>query len=135
MTRPLEAPDSATLLASLARNIPGAIYRCALDADWTMYLIRGEIARITGYPASDFVENRVRTYMSLIHPDACERVAHEVWAVVEGGRQFELEYRLRSAWGEERWVLERGCAVQGHEREWLDGIIFDITDRRRFEEA
>jgi signal transduction histidine kinase len=31
-------------------------------------------------------------------------------------------------------VLERGCAVQGHEREWLDGIIFDITDRRRAEE-
>jgi signal transduction histidine kinase len=31
-------------------------------------------------------------------------------------------------------VLERGCAVSGHEREWLDGIIFDITDRRRAEE-
>ena len=26
-------------------------------------------------------------------------------------------------------------AVRGHEREWLDGIIFDITDRRRFEET
>jgi signal transduction histidine kinase len=25
--------------------------------------------------------------------------------------------------------------VRGHEREWLDGIIFDITDRRRFEET
>jgi PAS domain S-box-containing protein len=135
MTRPLEAPDSATLLTSLARNIPGAIYRCALDADWTMYLIGDEIERITGYPASDFVENRVRTYTSLIHPDDCERVERDVWAAVEAGRQFELEYRLRSASGEDRWVLERGCAVQGHEREWLDGIIFDITDRRRFEEA
>ena len=135
MTGPLEAPDSATLLTSLARNIPGAIYRCALDADWTMYLIGDEIERITGYPASDFVENRVRTYTSLIHPDDCERVERDVWAAVEAGRQFELEYRLRSAWGEDRWVLERGCAVQGHERQWLDGIIFDITDRRRFEEA
>ena len=135
MTGPLEAPDSATLLTSLARNIPGAIYRCALDADWTMYLIGDEIERITGYPASDFVENRVRTYMSLIHPDDCERVERDVWAAVEAGRQFELEYRVLSASGEERWVLERGCAVQGHEREWLDGIIFDITDRRRFEEA
>jgi signal transduction histidine kinase len=135
MTRPLEAPESATLLMSLARNIPGAIYRCALDADWTMYLIGDEIERITGYPASDFVENRVRTYMSLIHPDDCDRVERDVWAAVEAGRQFELEYRVRSAWGEERWVLERGCAVQGHEREWLDGIIFDITDRRGFEQA
>src|SRR4051794_24887627 len=135
MTRPLQAPDPATLLTSLARNIPGAIYRCALDPDWTMYLIGDEIERITGYPASDFVENRVRTYMSLIHPDDCERVERDVWAAVEAGRQFELEYRLRSASGDERWVLERGCAVRGHGREWLDGIIFDTPDRRRFEEA
>ena len=48
MTRPLEAPDSATLLASLAQNVPGAIYRCALDANWTMHLIGDEIERITG---------------------------------------------------------------------------------------
>ena len=133
--RPLAAPDSATLLVSLARNIPGAIYRCALDSDWTMYLIGDEIERITGYPAGDLVENRVRTYMSLIHPDDRERVERDVWAALTAGRQFELEYRVCAAWGEERWVLERGCAVQGHEREWLDGIIFDITDRRRFEET
>jgi len=135
MKRPLAAPDSATLLTSLARNIPGAIYRCALDPDWTMYLIGDEIERITGYPATDFVENHVRTYMSLIHPDDRERVERDVWAAVTAGRQFELEYRVCAAWGEERWVLERGCAVVGHEREWLDGIIFDITDRRRFEET
>jgi PAS domain S-box-containing protein len=133
--RPLEAPDSATLLVSLARNIPGAIYRCALDSDWTMYLIGDEIERITGYPAGDFVENRVRSYTSLIHPDDRERVERDVWAALAAGRQFELEYRVCAAWGEERWVLERGCAVRGHEREWLDGIIFDVTERRHFEET
>jgi PAS domain S-box-containing protein len=135
MTRPLEAPDSMTLLVSLARNIPGAIYRCALDSDWTMHLIGDEIERITGFPPGDFVENRCRSYASLIHPDDRERVERDVWEAVEAGRQFELEYRVVTASGEERWVLERGCAVEGHEREWLDGIIFDITDRRRFEET
>jgi PAS domain S-box-containing protein len=135
MTRPLEAPDSTTLLASLAQNVPGAIYRCALDSNWTMHLIGDEIERITGYPADDFVENRRRTYMSLIHPDDRERVERDVWEAIDAERQFELEYRVFTSSGYERWVLERGCAVRGHEREWLDGIIFDITDRRRFEET
>jgi PAS domain S-box-containing protein len=134
MTRPLAAPDAATLLLSLARNIPGAIYRCALDAHWTMHFIGDEIERITGYPPGDFVANRRRTYMSLIHPDDRDRVERDVWEAIEAGRQFELEYRVLTASGDERWVLERGCAVQGHEGEWLDGIIFDISDRRRFEE-
>jgi hypothetical protein len=64
MTRALAAPDPPTLLVSLAGNIPGAIYRCALDAHWTMHFIGDEIERITGYPPDDFVENRRRTYMS-----------------------------------------------------------------------
>jgi signal transduction histidine kinase len=130
----LAAPDAPTLLLSLARNIPGAIYRCALDAHWTMHFIGDEIERITGYPPDDFVENRRRTYMSLIHPEDRDRVERDVWEGIDAARQFELEYRVVTASGDERWVLERGCAVRGHEREWLDGIIFDISDRRRFEE-
>jgi PAS domain S-box-containing protein len=134
MTKPLAMPDPASLLASLTRNVPGAIYRCNLDSDWTMHLIGDEIERITGYPAADFIDNRRRTYMSLVHPNDHRRVEREVWVAVEADRPYELEYRIRTADGDYRWVLERGCAVEGHEREWLDGIIFDITDRRRAEE-
>ena len=134
MAKPLPTPDPASVLASLTRNVPGAVYRCNLDSDWTMHLIGDEIERITGYPAADFIENRCRTYMSLVHPHDQRRVEREVWVAVAANRPYELEYRIRTAAGDYRWVLERGCAVQGHEREWLDGIIFDITDRRRAEE-
>jgi hypothetical protein len=76
MARVLETSDPATLLASLARNIPGAIYRCALDRDWTMHLIGEEIERITGHPAEDFVENRRRTFGSVIHAEDREICVH-----------------------------------------------------------
>jgi PAS domain S-box-containing protein len=135
MGRALETSDPATLLVSLARNIPGAIYRCALDRDWTMQLIGEEVERITGYPAEDFVENRRRTFVSLIHVEDRDRVEQTVWEAVRAGRPFELEYRVLTASGDERWVLERGCAVRGGRQEWLDGIIFNITERRRFEET
>ena len=48
--------------------------------------------RITGYPPDDFVENRRRTYMSLIHPDDRDRVERDVWEAIDAGRQFELEH-------------------------------------------
>jgi signal transduction histidine kinase len=127
-------PHAATLLESVARNIPGVIYRCAVDPDWTMQLIGDEIERITGYPAADFVRNRRRTYGSLIHPDDRDRVVVGVQEALESGRQFELEYRLVVAGGAQRWVLERGCGVQSPEGQWLDGVIFDITERRRLDE-
>jgi PAS domain S-box-containing protein len=135
MSEVLGTPESLTLLLSLARNIPGAIYRCTLDPDWTMRLIGDEIERISGYPAEDFIGNRRRSYGSVIHPDDRAHVEESVWEAVENGRQFEIEYRVVTASGEERWVLERGCVAEGEERRWLDGIIFDITHRRRFEET
>jgi signal transduction histidine kinase len=128
-----EIADPATLLRSLTRNVPGVIYRCALDTDWTMQVIGEEIERITGYPASDFVHNRVRTYASVIHDDDRARVERDVFDAVAAHRPFELEYRVTTAAGDQRWVLERGCRADGGA--WLDGIIFDITDRRGFEQA
>ena len=91
--RVLETSDPATLLVSLARNIPGAIYRCALDRDWTMHLIGEEIERITGYPAEDFVENRRRTFVSLIPL----RIAN-TWSAPSGTR-CERDARSSSSTG------------------------------------
>ena len=55
---------------------------------------------------------------------------------VIAGRPFTIEYRIVSADGEVRWVLERGQAQDaGDGRRWLDGAIFDITARRAAEQA
>src|SRR4051794_41435916 len=99
MRKPLATPDPASLLASLTRNVPGAIYRCNLDSDWTMHLIGDEIERITGYPAADFVENRRRTYMSLVHPHDHRRGEREGGGAGEAGRPDELEDPLPPAGG------------------------------------
>ena len=57
-----------TLLRSLVANIPGAVYRCACDEDWTMEWLSDEIEAISGYPASDFIESAVRTFASVDPP-------------------------------------------------------------------
>jgi len=55
---------------------------------------------------------------------------------LDGGHPFALEYRIVRADGTARWVLERGQLVRGQDgRGWLDGVIFDITERRRAEEV
>jgi PAS domain S-box-containing protein len=131
---PLADHDAESLLRSLIENVPGAIYRCALDRDWTMELIGDEIERISGYPTSDFIRNACRTFASITHPDDRANVERDVAAAVTAGRTFALEYRVVRADGGVRWVLERGAkAVDSTGREWLDGVIFDITERRRAE--
>src|SRR5919198_593825 len=60
---------SEALLGSLVANIPGAVYRGALDEHWTMQWLSDEIEAISGYPASDFIHSAVRPFVSIIHVD------------------------------------------------------------------
>jgi PAS domain S-box-containing protein len=123
-------------LASLVGNIPGAVYRCACDRKWTMEWISAEIEAIVGYPPSDFIDNAVRTFASVTHPDDVEGVERAVFEAAESGRPYGLEYRLVRPDGSVRWVLERGQVLEAADgRQWLDGVIFDITARRAAEEA
>jgi two-component system, cell cycle sensor histidine kinase and response regulator CckA len=71
-----------------------------------------------------------------VHPDDLDRcIAARSWAC-EDRREFELEYRLRRADGEYRWVLENGAprfASDGAFAGFVASCI-DITDRRREQE-
>jgi len=126
---------SEARLRALMANVPGAIYRCALDRDWTMELVSDEIERISGYPPGDFIDNAVRTFASLIHPEDREQVEKAVFEACDANRPFALEYRIQHADGDERWVLERGQLVLGtNGRTWLDGAIVDVSARRMAEE-
>ena len=117
-------------------NVPGAVYRCEVDDDWTMLGIGDDIETITGYPASDFIGNAARSFSSIIHPDDRERVHQECGVAVAADRPFALEYRVARVGDGWRWVLDRGVrTVDRHGHEWLDGVIFDVTDRRAAEEA
>jgi PAS domain S-box-containing protein len=118
-------------LAAIVANVPGAVYRCALDPDWTMAVISDEIERISGYPAADFIESARRTYGSIIHPEDRGEVDRVVRAATSANRPFALEYRIVRADGSTAWVLERGQQVAGTGGgECLHGVIFDVTERR-----
>ena len=59
-----------------------------------------------------------------------------VSSATDDGEPFVMEYRIVRADGEVRWVMDRGHLVTGAGgRRWCDGAIFDITERRRAEEA
>jgi PAS domain S-box-containing protein len=120
---------------TLVANVPGVIFRCAIDNDWTMEYLSDEIEELVGYPSSDFVGNSVRTFASIIHPEDAPVVSKEVGGAVAARRPYTIEYRVVHRNGDLRYVVERGQAIVGGSREpKLDGAIFDLTARRLAED-
>jgi PAS domain S-box-containing protein len=132
-----ELEQSRQFLASMISNVGGAIYRCTADDVWTMQFISDEIEAISGYPASDFIDNAVRTFASMVLRPDREEAEATVDAAVAAGEPFRVEYRILDADGAIVWMQERGRGVydDGGELLYLDGFVFDNTEQKLTEEA
>jgi PAS domain S-box-containing protein len=120
---------------ALVANIPGAVYRFRIDSEWTIEFISDVIAEITAYPASHFKWKSALTYRDIIHPEDREKVEKAIAEGMDPQKSFSVEYRIIDATGQEHWLTENGQAVFATDGTplWLDGTIFDITQRKKAE--
>lgn len=120
---------------TLLGHMPGIVYRCVNDRKWTMKWIQGDCYRLTGYQAEDLIDNKTVAWGDLIHPDDLERTWDVAQVGLQESRPFQQEYRIITADGTEKWVLEqcRGI-INSKGEEFFEGFITDITERKRAEE-
>jgi len=118
---------------SLVAHLPGAVYRCANDANWTMEFISAQIEDLTGYPPSDFIDNEERSYNSVIHPQDVIKVVDAVNEGLKHHKSYIIEYRLCHKDGSIIPVYERGAGVYSDDGDllYLDGVIFDVIHNHR----
>jgi PAS domain S-box-containing protein len=132
----LEAKSPEAKFRSLVANIPGAVFRCLPNPTWHTEFVSDVIEEISGYPASDFVNDQVRSFVSIEHPEDTPRLSSLVEQSLQQRQPYAVEYRIIRADGSLRWVYEKGKGVwdEAGNLLWLDGIIFDISERKQAEE-
>ncbi|WP_417584714.1 diguanylate cyclase [Nitrincola sp.] len=121
-------------LATLMSNLPGMAYRCLNDPHWTMLFISDGCLALTGYSPASLVGNAKTYFSDLTHPDDRQRLWDEVQKALSEGRSFALEYRIIRQDGSERWVWEQGRNVVVDSDSYIEGLIFDITNRKYMEQ-
>jgi PAS domain-containing protein len=100
--------ESRRRFVTLMDNLPGMVYRCRNDPRWTVEFISEGCLSLTGYDPSDFIGGSLVSLLTMIHEDDRQMVSTEVQAAVAETRPFQLEYRIVTAAGDEKWVWERG---------------------------
>lgn len=123
-------------LSTLMSNLPGMAYRCQNDPNWKMEFVSSGCHSLTGYSESQLSANCDLSYGDLIHPDDRQIVWEQTQAALAERRRFQIEYRIRTANGDERWVWEQGVGVfsESGELQAIEGFIADITGRKRAEQ-
>lgn len=123
-------------LATVISNLPGAVYRCKADDNWTIEFLSDGYRSLTGYDPSPLIGQSGIRHSELIHPDDRQTEFDAMQQAVARKEHYQVEYRLRTAAGEEKWVWEQGTGMfsESGELEAIEGFTTDITDRKRGEE-
>ncbi|MHB0878783.1 MAG: hybrid sensor histidine kinase/response regulator, partial [Anaerolineae bacterium] len=130
-----ERQEEQRFLSNLMASLPGMVYRCIDDEEWTLTYASAGTAELLGLDAADLADGGGITHASLIAPADRRRVEDEVHASIREGRTFEIEFRLANRQGGEKWVRERGRALDtGDGHHSLQGFISDVSESRRLTE-
>jgi PAS domain S-box-containing protein len=117
-------------------NSPVLLFRWKNEENWPVEYVSENIRRF-GYTPEELMSGEV-PYSLLVHPDDLERVTAEV-TMHSAGREesFPQEYRILTRDGKVRWVDDRTTIMRGEAGSitHYQGIIVDITDRRKVEAA
>lgn len=127
---------SERTLSTLMDNLPGFYYRCKNDKDWTMILITNGCKELTGYESYELENNNVIAFNTLIHDDYKKLLWKQWQEIIPKHHKFFYEYKLIHKDGSIKWVWERGQGVYDESDNliYLEGFIFDITERAQKEE-
>ena len=128
--------DSLQRFSMLVSNIPGIVYRCENGPNWESTFVSDSTLDITGYPAEEFIKGKGRNFYSIVHPEDLGWVSQAINEELKHRQTYMVDYRIIRKDGEIRWLSDRGRAVFNSRGEpvCLDGVIFDVTDRKKAEE-
>ena len=117
----------------LANNIPGTVYLSKYDKYATKVYINDEIENLTGYPKSDFLNNKI-SFIDLIHPDDKEQTLLGEKEAIKKGKQIRQTYRIIHKNKDIIWIEEFGETIyKDGEIMFIEGIFIDITERKQAE--
>lgn len=124
--------ENERFLSNLIDNLPGFIYRCANDKDWTMYYISENLNFITGYNTNEFINNNQLRFNDIILPEFRDYVWNEIQEAIKNKSHYEIEYKIKKKSQEEIWVSEKGQPVFNNNGDlmYLEGFIQDITAQK-----
>ncbi len=123
--------ESAEQRISLINNLPGVVYRG--HRDWSVSFMGAQVEKVTGYTAGEFLDGVVR-WKELIHPSDLDSLKQAFRETVEAKKTaLRVEYRALHKDGGYRWLADRRQFVYDAQDKFrhVDGILLDITDRKR----
>jgi PAS domain S-box-containing protein len=122
--------DYRNAFKELFSTLPGMVFRCLNETNWTIEYASAGSKSLTGYTAEELVNNNKVRYGDLIHKDDRQMVWDVIQESIKRKRYYDVRYRIITKKGKVKWVSERGKATfdQHDQVVSIGGFITDISE-------
>lgn len=129
--------ESERQISTLIGNLPGMVYRCLNDRDWTFQFASEGCLELTGFPPEELTLNREINYNGIIHPEDREWVWETVQKSINQQKPFKLGYRIITAKNKIKRVWEQGQGIfdLANKLLFIEGFITELTSSKHAELA
>jgi two-component system cell cycle sensor histidine kinase/response regulator CckA len=132
--RTAELSESRRQLDALMQAIPGIVFRGVYRDILYLNFVSAGVKELSGYDAAELLAGGVR-WRDLVHPEDLLWVRSRTRAAIEQGRDFQVEYRIRTRAGGQKWMLARGRGLKPADGSppVVEGLAIDITAQKEAE--
>jgi len=120
---------------ALVDEIPAVVYLDPVDENSDSIYVSPQVTELIGVTPTEWLTDAY-CWRRHVHPDDIDRVWDEYVEAYTQHTTLNHEYRMVHEDGRVKWVLEQATTVRDERGEpWLiQGVIFDITERKQAEE-
>lgn len=117
-------------LSTLLNSIPGMVYRCKANRNWSFEFASDGCLEVTGYEPYHLINDPNFYFQNIVFPEDRDYAWNHAHQQVMLQRNFQLVYRIINRPGHVRWVWEQGRGVysSGGELLALEGFITVVAD-------
>lgn len=133
----LEYEKQGRVYKNLVDNLPGFVYQCKNDRNWTMLFMSNACESITGYKPYEVINNKLLSYNDIIHKDHRQAIWDNMQKTLKRRERFEYRYPIQTRSRQLKWVNERAIGVYDTDGRVLhiEGFITDVTEAVRYEQV
>ena len=126
--------ESETKSQLLLKNLPGFVYKGFKD--WSVEFTDNKVGVLTGYSSEEFNSKKLK-WSDLILKEDIESARESFIRALKTHDSYAREYRVKTRAGEILWIQDRGQIIYDKKGDvkYIFGTFFDISDRRKAEEA
>lgn len=118
-------------LNRLFSNLPGAVFKCLNDHNYTMIYLSDKIESICGYKKEELLEGKNYTYDNLILKEDRKLVWESIQNSFKNNEAYDIEYRIKTKVGKIKWLWEKGEVFKVNDEEFIEGFILDVSANRK----